>query len=77
MLDNVVMLDSYRPRVESVHDEHDQMVMTADVRMLRQIASWAECLAEIAEHFDEPLHPSDRKKALNALAVVNGHPLEM
>lgn len=72
----LILLDSHRPRRESAHDTHDQMIMTADVRMLRQISSWAECLAEIAEHFDEPLHPDDRKKALNVLAVVHDHPLQ-
>lgn len=72
----LVHLDSYRPRRESAHDAHEQMVMSADVRMLHQISSWAECLAEIAEHFEEPLHPDDRKKALNVLAVVRDHPLE-
>lgn len=72
---DVILLDSFRPRRENT--THDQLVMMADVRMLHQISSWAECLAEIAEHFEEPLHPDDRKKALNCLAVINDHPLEL
>jgi hypothetical protein len=52
------------------------MVANADVNMLRRISSWADCLAEIAEHFSEPLHPDDRKKALNVLGVIDDQPLE-
>ena len=72
---DLIHLDSFRPRGETVAS-HSQMVMNADVNMLRRISSWADCIAEIAEHFEEPLHPDDRKKALNVLAVIDGQPLE-
>lgn len=71
----LILLDSFRPRRES--DTHEKMILSADVRMLRQISSWAECLAEIAEHFEEPLHPDDRKKALNMRAIQDDQPLEL
>ena len=72
----LIHLDSFRPRGETVAD-HSQMVMNADVNMLRRISSWAECLSEISEHFEEPLHPSDRKTALNMLALIDGQPVQL
>ena len=77
MLDNVILMDSYRPRPERTDNAHQEMLTNADVRMLRQLVSWAEFLAEVAEHFEEPLHPDDRKKVLNMLAVKDDHPIQL
>lgn len=73
----LILLDNYRPRRESPRNAGEYMAMTADVRMLHQISSWAECIAEIAEHFEEPIHSDDRRDALQILAVIRKQPLEL
>lgn len=57
--DNIVYLDSFRPR-RFAEDKDTEIAVAHDLNLIHDAMTWLGTLREICEHEAVPLHPDDR-----------------